>query len=274
MPKKSTTKFALEYPYSQDWSFGKIVINPEGRRNVLLYDSKKENGKNSTVSYARYLMAVHLGRYLNKEEQVDHINGNRLDDYIENLQILTRKENNLKTAIERGATKVIVDLKCPGCGITFSKAYNQTHYVKGGNYTSCSRTCSGKIGHLFSKEEIVEIGEKQILKKYRKVHAFDKKLNVEHGANNSPEAENSILNSREGLCTKCGVALKWRGTTGLCAHCSNTSPKPSSRKVERPSKVELLRNLESGMSWVAMGKKYGVSDNAVRKWVKYYGVNY
>ena len=40
------------------------------------------------------------------------------------------------------------------------------------------------------------------------------------------------------------------------------------RKVkERPPKTELLKALET-MSYCALGRKYGVSDNAIRKWLK------
>lgn len=53
--------------------------------------------------------------------------------------------------------------------------------------------------------------------------------------------------------------------------CSQECSKIGSRKVERPS-IEQLRNDISSMSWVAMGRKYGVSDNAVRKWARLYGL--
>lgn len=46
-------------------------------------------------------------------------------------------------------------------------------------------------------------------------------------------------------------------------------PRPSSRKVERPPYAQLLRELEES-NWSAVGRKYGVSDNAVRKWVRSY----
>jgi hypothetical protein len=41
------------------------------------------------------------------------------------------------------------------------------------------------------------------------------------------------------------------------------------RKVERPSYEQLLADLRE-LSWVAVGAKYGVSDNAVRKWLRRY----
>ena len=46
-------------------------------------------------------------------------------------------------------------------------------------------------------------------------------------------------------------------------------PRPQRRKVERPAYEQLMAELES-MNFVAVGRKYGVSDNAVRKWIRGY----
>lgn len=42
-------------------------------------------------------------------------------------------------------------------------------------------------------------------------------------------------------------------------------------KVERPSRETLLLDISS-MSMTSVGKKYGVSDNAIRKWCRSYGI--
>jgi hypothetical protein len=44
-------------------------------------------------------------------------------------------------------------------------------------------------------------------------------------------------------------------------------PRPATRKVARPSHDQLKADL-AHMSYVAVGRKYGVSDNAVRKWLR------
>jgi hypothetical protein len=60
-----------------------------------------------------------------------------------------------------------------------------------------------------------------------------------------------------------------------CSHaCWRTSDaaradRPDRRVVERPSYEQLLADL-AAMSWIAVGAKYGVSDNAVRKWLRRY----
>ena len=43
----------------------------------------------------------------------------------------------------------------------------------------------------------------------------------------------------------------------------------AARKVERPPYQQLLREIAE-TSWSAVGRRYGVSDNAVRKWVRYF----
>jgi hypothetical protein len=46
-------------------------------------------------------------------------------------------------------------------------------------------------------------------------------------------------------------------------------PRRESRKVERPAYDQLMRDI-GDMSYLAIGRKYGVSDNAVRKWLRFY----
>ena len=63
-------------------------------------------------------------------------------------------------------------------------------------------------------------------------------------------------------CKKC------RKKDGIIAKYKDTS-RTHLRKVSWPNKKELV-NLILTMPFVKIGKQYGVSDNAVRKWCKYY----
>lgn len=54
-------------------------------------------------------------------------------------------------------------------------------------------------------------------------------------------------------------------------YCSRKCAAIDKRKVDRPSKEQLKSDM-STMSFSAMGRKYMVSDNAVRKWAKQYGL--
>lgn len=54
-------------------------------------------------------------------------------------------------------------------------------------------------------------------------------------------------------------------------YCSAECSQKSQRKAERPSKEELYELIKNN-SFVAVGKMFNVSDNAVRKWCKQYGL--
>lgn len=83
------------------------------------------------------------------------------------------------------------------------------------------------------------------------------------GANwvNSEKPKSSELNS----CYRCGRHLQEKQKY----FCSQECFKISNRKIERPSYNQLLEDITS-MSWEAIGRKYNVSSNAVRKWAKSY----
>lgn len=54
-------------------------------------------------------------------------------------------------------------------------------------------------------------------------------------------------------------------------YCSEECRQQGSRRAKRPSPTELKRDM-SRLSWLAIGEKYGVSDNATRKWARQYGL--
>ncbi len=54
-------------------------------------------------------------------------------------------------------------------------------------------------------------------------------------------------------------------------YCGSTCQGIANRVVTRPTREKLLRLL-SKYSWVAIGRHYGVSDNAVRRWARAYNI--
>jgi hypothetical protein len=67
---------------------------------------------------------------------------------------------------------------------------------------------------------------------------------------------------RHRYCSRyCGLRWDRRGVVGV--------PKPGLRRVERPSYLDLIFDIEE-TSYVAVARKYGVSDNAIRKWLEQY----
>lgn len=66
------------------------------------------------------------------------------------------------------------------------------------------------------------------------------------------------------FCSNCGKKIcKWNNTSGLCLKCLRCKQ----RTVERPP-IELLKQETEDMGYEATGRKYSVSGNAIRKWLK------
>jgi hypothetical protein len=77
-------------------------------------------------------------------------------------------------------------------------------------------------------------------------------------------------------CAQCGTEFapkyaQQRHCSLRCGHMSERvrGPKPDSRKVERPPYEQLMQEIAE-TNYSAVGRKYGVSDNAIRKWVRAY----
>ena len=65
------------------------------------------------ITYAKYLMEMHLNRELSKDETVDHIDHIKTNDVIENLQILSRSSH---TSYDVKRVKKIIQKCIGGCG--------------------------------------------------------------------------------------------------------------------------------------------------------------
>jgi len=79
-------------------------------------------------------------------------------------------------------------------------------------------------------------------------------------------------------CAQCGAPFRPRhGRQRFCSHrCWSRAPResfgkpqPHRRKVERPGLAQLLAEVRE-LGFLATGRKYGVSDNAIRKWIRQY----
>ena len=117
----------------------------DGRSIVIHYDPKTK--KRKTQSYPRYLIEKETNKDLNDFEEVDHINGDRTDNAIDNLQILSSKDNKIKAITETGRERVYLTFICPICDREFKIEqrrfkHNQLVQNKKGPY--CSKQCAGK----------------------------------------------------------------------------------------------------------------------------------
>lgn len=142
-------KIELQKPYSEIWNRGYLVTNPENRKNVILYNSHSDR---STTSYARYLMSVHLGKIISDEYEIDHIDDDKTNDVIENLQILTKLENHHK---QFKTGEITIQFICPICNSKFEltkrSAYKKVN-------PCCSKKCGGIKSHQ-TKKRIINVSE-------------------------------------------------------------------------------------------------------------------
>lgn len=114
--------------------------------------------------------------------------------------------------------------------------------------------------------EIIEECSPENLNEREKYYIIKFDSQVPYGYNIRTEDNK---NSQIRYCSNCGIRIDIHGKLGLCANCYYKTI----RVVERPTKEELY-DLLSKNTFIAVGKMYGVSDNAVRKWCKLYKIPY
>ncbi len=88
---------------------------------------------------------------------------------------------------------------------------------------------------------------------------------------NMSDIQKESKEKRKRICPICNKEFVTSITNTDQIYCSVECFGISNRKVERPTK-EILQQEIKNMSWLEMSRKYGVSDNAVRKWAKKYGI--
>ena len=137
MNEISLDQLRVIYPNIKSLS---ININKTSNRRIIYLNLKNEN--NVTKQYAKVLMEIKYGRILNRNETVDHIDRDKLNDDLSNLRILDRSVHSSQDCL-----RVKVDsCVCPECSTVFTPTVNQRNSVKSKAGPFCSRSCSGKYG--------------------------------------------------------------------------------------------------------------------------------
>lgn len=88
----------------------------------------------------------HYGIIPNKDEVIHHKDGNKYNNNINNLELLTAEEHKKYHGHQR--KKHMIKLLCPTCGKTFMKSYRQSHVVKGNIADYCCRDCANQANTL------------------------------------------------------------------------------------------------------------------------------
>jgi hypothetical protein len=162
---------------------------------------------------------------------LDHINGNHKDNRIENLRLLCRNCHRN------------TDTFCLG---------NQTFDPQ------ISKEQLEKDMKLFKNN--TKIAEKHNLC-VETIRNYIEKYNLQ---DLYKEYKQKTKNDKPNNCSVCNCELKGRGKTDMCNKCVRAS------KSKCPTLEQLKKDIRIIKTKVGIGKKYGVSDNAVKKWmIKY-----
>lgn len=149
------------------------------------------------------------------------------------------------------------------------------HYYKG-NYSPYKCSLCGQEPFWNDKELILTLDHKNgknhddRLENLRWVCPnCDRQLDTFAGRNKYIYVDNEpkIKEKKHNYCIDCGKEILLSSTR--CPECSNKINGLNKRKVERPSREE-LKQLIRTTSFLQIGKKYSVSDNAIRKWCDEY----
>lgn len=183
--------------------------------------------------------------------ELHHINGDRLDNKLENLSLLcanchaqtdnfrgSKKRIHKKKSEHKTEEEVIAAINN---NFYASTALKELGLVpRGANYERINRLIKSGKAKLKEKEIVIRI----------------------------PSQDAKKRNPNAVFINKCKCGCDITRSAKLCEKCS----KESQRRVERPTK-EVLEKEIADNSFLALSRKYGVSDNAIRRWCKAYGIN-
>ena len=119
--------------------YGPYIHSGLGRRVVYLIG---KGNKRKAITYARALLQIKESRLFDLDKTVDHIDNNKLNDSIENLQILSLKENAKKSNGDLGK-EIYICQNCRNEFIYDVASYRKNRKAnKSGPY--CNRSCASQ----------------------------------------------------------------------------------------------------------------------------------
>lgn len=120
---------------------------------------KRTTYKGKPIDEHRKVMEQHLGRELKRNEIVHHINGNKRDNRIENLQVMTQQEHNRLHKEKYSKTKT-----CVICGKLFDPPIKH----RGRNQT-CSKKCGYILTGIKGRIKVASYKNGVLIKTYNSV---------------------------------------------------------------------------------------------------------
>jgi predicted RNA-binding Zn-ribbon protein involved in translation (DUF1610 family) len=118
------------------WVIEKLV--KKGDYDYAIVRNHPKASDRGYVLYHRIIMENHINRLLLDNEIVHHIDENKHNNDIDNLELMDRAEHT-RHHFKTGRT--FIKFTCPNCGIVFDKEIRQ---IKKNTIPKCSRKCNGE----------------------------------------------------------------------------------------------------------------------------------
>lgn len=257
--------------------------NRETREFVIVY---YDDGSKKSISYPKFLVEQSLGVDLGENLTIDHIDRNFHKNNPNNLRII-----ELNDHLSQDALRVMeVEYTCIWCKNKFeSKSKSRVDGKRKGKAGPfCSKKCIGLYGSSLQNNKIKRLSNlvedesreyfhiektggilvSSIISKEEFID-LDNKIREKHKQIKNNKLSNKIF-KRIRITKYCKMCNKTLNNSQKF-YCSDECNHLNQRRVERPTKEE-LEKLVWQYSMLQLGKMYGVSDNAVRKWCKSYGI--
>jgi hypothetical protein len=150
-----------------NWKIEKIVS--KGDYNYAIVRDHPNRTKNDYVLEHRIVVENHLGRLLEPDEIVHHINEDKKDNRMENLEVMSKKEHTSHHQVDVG--RLFCKLKCPNCEVIFDIEKRNTFLINKTKYTCCSRSCRGKLSSTIQfkgmSDDIQRRIDENLIEEYR-----------------------------------------------------------------------------------------------------------
>ena len=260
-------------PFSDYKSSGPTRDGGDGRMRLHLLGGTG----NRSMSYARYLFSVVTGQEPTEGYDVDHVDGNRCNDAVGNLQAITRHENIVKYAGSEPrslARRTLLKLECPACHKVFFKNICETHLNRGGSATYCSRACGYLWKRHLGETQTYSIVENPEIPTSTYAEPWESWSSaIEYKGGERPPS------SKDGVpCERCGTPFNQSSRHQRFCSKSCVGEKGGQAYAEKHTKVnkDLLRPTiekaaEGHISWDGAGRSLGISGNALKKWARKLG---
>jgi hypothetical protein len=210
----------------------------------------------------RKIRRIFLHRYIMNTEdnkiQIDHIDGNTMNNQKSNLRSCSHKENCYNKKVPSNNTSGYK-------GVWLYKNTWVASIQKDGIKYKC--------GRFEDKEKAKEAYNK----KADELFGMFASLNIIDYSKYTPkreieteklkEAFNELKIDDKNYCIDCKIEI--HKSSERCKHCYGKLRVKKSSKNGRPSLEQLEKDIKE-TNFVKTGKKYNVSDNCIRKWIKNY----